>query len=157
MIHDRLVVANDTTLAFMMLLTVKLSDKKAYIYKLFKELWKNTCVECQICFELIKDDGVIVVSSHQTLNLEKMFHSACLARWWTTTSTRRDPFNRQVKSTFNFPPKTLDECCALLNSVKGFIGEERADIMYSREFKRVHAQNLLDIEVNFESLLRYKR
>ncbi|AWW14410.1 hypothetical protein KM620_gp050 [Hyposidra talaca nucleopolyhedrovirus] len=142
--------------SYIMLITINLQDKKAYLYRLFHRLWTECHVECQICFDKITDDGVIIVSDHATLNLEKMFHVNCLQRWYETTNNRaRDPFNRPIKYKFNFPPKSMTECSALLDCVKGFIGEQQNDQKFGIEFERVQTLELIDIELDFASLLTY--
>ncbi|QHB21688.1 ac53 [Artaxa digramma nucleopolyhedrovirus] len=139
-----------------MLITINLHDKQAYLYRMFNDLWSGCVIECRICFERITDDGVIVVSDHATLNLEKMFHVDCLNRWYASTANKhRDPFNRCIKYKFNFPPKSLEECSAMLNQIKGFIGDERADKQYAVEFERVQNVEALDVELDFDKLLTY--
>ncbi|QWO71573.1 AC53-like protein [Orgyia pseudotsugata single capsid nuclopolyhedrovirus] len=137
-----------------MLITINLKDKKVYLYRLFHQLWADATVECQICFDRIADDGVVVVSDHATLNLEKMFHMRCFDRWKASARNKqRDPFNRPIKYQFNFPPKSFEECSFMLDRIKGFIGEEKADKQYSQEYERVQSENVLDIEVDFNKLL----
>ncbi|ABY65767.1 hypothetical protein [Orgyia leucostigma nucleopolyhedrovirus] len=137
-----------------MLITINLQDKKTYLYRLFHQQWSSVTVECQICFDKISDDGLVIVSDHATLNLEKMFHIACFSRWYATARNKqRDPFNRPIKYKFNFPPKSLDECSLLLDHIKGFIGEENADKQYSKMYDRVNNEALLDIEIDFGKLL----
>nr|WUR10798.1 ac53 [Calliteara abietis nucleopolyhedrovirus] len=139
-----------------MLVTVNLQDKTLYLYRRFYLLWSNVTVECQICFDKITTDGVIIVSEHATLNLEKMFHAKCLNKWNATTQNKqRDPFNRQIKFKFNFPPKSLEECSIMLEHTRGFIGEEPADKQYSLEYNRVQNEPTLDIELDLDSLLAY--
>ncbi|AGR56793.1 ubiquitin ligase [Hemileuca sp. nucleopolyhedrovirus] len=139
-----------------MLITINLQNKNAYLYRLFIELWKKSTVECQICFDRIIDDGIIIISEHATLNIEKMFHVTCFRKWYSSTSNKqRDPFNRPIKYKFNFPPKSFEECSAMLDKIKGFIGEEKTDKQYSFEYKRAHDQNVLDVELNFDRLLSY--
>ncbi|ABM45819.1 unknown protein [Spodoptera frugiperda multiple nucleopolyhedrovirus] len=137
-----------------MLITINLKDKKSHLFRMFNELWKRSVVECQICFERINNDGVVAVTEYKTLNLEKMFHASCLQRW--KRERNRDPFNRNVKFYFNFPPKTLDECSSLLDNMTGFIGEQDVDRFYADEFNRVNEHHVLDMELDFDNLLRYK-
>ncbi|AHH82634.1 ORF-45 [Buzura suppressaria nucleopolyhedrovirus] len=139
-----------------MLITINLQDKKEYLYRLFQQLWPECHVECQICFDKITDNGVIIVSDHSTLNLDKMFHVDCLQKWYDTTHNRaRDPFNRLIKFKFNFPPKSMDECSVLLDCVKGFIGEEPSDRKFAMEFMRVQTCETIDIDLDFANLLTY--
>ncbi|ACO53490.1 DUF855 [Euproctis pseudoconspersa nucleopolyhedrovirus] len=139
-----------------MLITINMHDKQAYLYRLFNDLWPEFVVECRICFDRITDDGVVVVSDHATLNLEKMFHVDCLNKWYASTKNKNlDPFNRRIKYKFNFPPKSLEECCAMLNQIKGFIGDEQVDRNYATEFERVQTVKALDVEIDFEKLLTY--
>ncbi|AIU41277.1 ac53 [Sucra jujuba nucleopolyhedrovirus] len=156
MIAALLLQHNVRFIVFMMLITINLQDKKAYLYRLFQTMWSECVVECQICFDRIGDDGIIIVSEHATLNLEKMFHVDCLQKWYATTQNRtRDPFNRTIKYKFHFPPKSLDECCAMLDRIKGFIGENSTDQMFSIEYDRINSEDNLDIELQFDGLLRY--
>jgi hypothetical protein len=137
-----------------MLITLHLKDKTYYLYKKFKTMWNDCVVECQICFDRIENDGVIAVTDYKTLNIEKMFHASCIQRW--RNENARDPFNRNVKFWFNFPPKCLEECAALLERIKGFIGDETADKCYAAEYSRVQSEEEIDIDVDFESLLSYE-
>jgi Baculovirus U-box/Ring-like domain len=139
-----------------MLVTVNVQDKSAYLYRMFKEVWTKCAVECQICFDRIGDDGLVAVTDYKTLNVEKMFHEACLRRWQRERS--RDPFNRNVKFYFNFPPKNEGECKSLLAQMTGFIGDDQADKRYSNEYTRVSADDMpmIDVELDLLSLLRYK-
>nr|QGX02382.1 maco-A 137 [Mamestra configurata nucleopolyhedrovirus A] len=137
-----------------MLITLHVQDKKGYLYRLFNKLWSECTIECGICFDRIIDDGVVAVTDYKTLNIEKMFHSGCLRRW--QRERNRDPFNRNVKYYFNFPPKSENECASLLDQTIGFIGDEHADRLYGDEYRRVHDANELDLELDFSSLLRYK-
>lgn len=121
---------------------------------MFNKLWPQCFVECQICFERIKNDGVVAVTEYKTLNLEKMFHASCLQRWQREHA--RDPFNRNVKFYFNFPPKSKDECLALLDQMTGFIGDEPVDRNYASEFQRVDREHILDVDLDFCRLLQYK-
>lgn len=121
---------------------------------MFNDLWKRSVVECQICFERILDDGVVAVTEYRTLNLEKMFHASCLQRWKRERS--RDPFNRNVKFYFNFPPRNEHECASLLEHMTGFIGDEPVDKFYASEFRRVNEANVIDVELDFGDLLKYK-
>ncbi|ADB84385.1 hypothetical protein [Apocheima cinerarium nucleopolyhedrovirus] len=131
-------------------------DKKAYMYRLFKEMWQSIEVTCPICYDKIENDGIVIVSEHATLNLEKMFHKSCLAKWYASTHNKqRDPFNRVIKYKFHFPPKTFEECSCMLDQIKGFIGDERADKVYKIEYERVNQQKELDIELDFDKLLKY--
>nr|AJR20328.1 orf-52 protein [Lymantria dispar multiple nucleopolyhedrovirus] len=142
-----------------MLLTLRAGrDKREYLFRTFNRLWRRVSVECCICFDRIGDDGLIIVSEHATLNLEKMFHVACFERWALSSASangRRDPFNRNVKYKFNFPPKTKRECASLLEQIRGFIGEQSVDRLYSDEYQRIMGEDRLDLEVDFEKLLRY--
>ncbi|ABF47372.1 ac53-like protein [Clanis bilineata nucleopolyhedrovirus] len=140
----------------MMLVTVDISNKNAYLFRLFNNLWKSCSVECQICFDRIIDDGLVIVSDYGTLNLEKMFHSSCWDRWFRVEKRGRDPFNRPIKYKFNFPPKSLNECEFMLKQIKGFIGEEDADKLFANEFDRVIHQRTLDVELDFARLLKVK-
>ncbi|AIE47865.1 ac53-like protein [Peridroma alphabaculovirus] len=137
-----------------MLITINVQDRKGYLYRRFHALWAQCTVECQICFEVIANDGVVAVTEYKTLNLEKMFHAACLQRWQRERA--RDPFNRNVKFYFNFPPKSVDECSALLDQTTGFIGDEAADKRYATEYRRVHEESTLDVDLDFSRLLSYK-
>lgn len=137
-----------------MLITINVQNKHGYLYRSFNKLWTECTVECQICFDRIGADGVVAVTDYKTLNLEKMFHADCLRRWQRERS--RDPFNRNVKFYFNFPPKTEDECASLLAQMTGFIGDEPADKQYASEFKRVSAEDALDVDLDFAKLLQYK-
>ncbi|AAR28824.1 ORF60 [Leucania separata nucleopolyhedrovirus] len=135
-----------------MLITIDVNDKDSYVFKLFKRLWNSCEVECQICFDRILDEGVIAVTDRAALNIEKMFHSHCLERW--RRENRRDPFNRNVKMWFNFPPKTLQETRHLLEEMSGgFIGDQTADKLFANEYERVHNARHLDMEIDFEKLL----
>ncbi|AYN45057.1 se97 [Alphabaculovirus alterspexiguae] len=136
-----------------MLITINLQDKKGYLYRLFRDLWTECAIECQICFDCIIDDGVVAITEYGTLNLEKMFHAKCLQRW--QRERNRDPFNRNVKFYFNFPPKSEEECASLLDQMRGFIGEETADKRYADEFRRVNDERLLDVDLDFSRLLTY--
>ncbi|QYC92758.1 AC53 [Trabala vishnou gigantina nucleopolyhedrovirus] len=140
-----------------MLITINLQDKKAYLYRLFQDLWTQSTVECQICFDKIVERGIVIVSEHATLNLEKMFHGECFARWYSTaTNKHRDPFNRPIKYKFNFPPTSMEECSFMLDQIRGFIGEEQTDKQYSMEYNRVLVENsVMDIELDFNKLLSY--
>nr|QBI90262.1 hypothetical protein [Trichoplusia ni single nucleopolyhedrovirus] len=139
-----------------MLITVNLQNKDEYIYKTFKRMWNEYKIECQICFDLIENDGVIAVTEYRTLNLEKMFHQSCLKRW--QRERNRDPFNRNVKFWFDFPPKSLEQCSALLEHMKGFIGDQQPDKDYADEYNRiVKEDSVIDIELDFEKLLSYTR
>nr|ANS70936.1 ac53-like protein [Lymantria dispar multiple nucleopolyhedrovirus] len=142
-----------------MLLTLDLHKKKdEHLFRLFAQLWKEAHVECSICFDRIGDDGLVIVSDHATLNLEKMFHVGCFERWTSTAASargRRDPFNRNVKFKFNFPPKTMTECASLLREIRGFIGEESVDKVYSFEYERIHNEKRLDLELDLMKLLKY--
>ncbi|ACI47481.1 ORF110 [Spodoptera eridania nucleopolyhedrovirus] len=137
-----------------MLITINLQDKKSYLFRMFNDLWRQSVVECQICFERIARDGLVAVTEYKTLNLEKMFHASCLQRWKRERS--RDPFNRNVKFYFNFPPRNEDECASLLEHMTGFIGDQPVDIFYSQEFQRVNSERVLDVELDFSNLLKYK-
>jgi hypothetical protein len=121
---------------------------------MFNDLWRQSVVECQICFERIARDGLVAVTEYKTLNLEKMFHASCLQRW--KRERNRDPFNRNVKFYFNFPPRNEDECASLLEHMTGFIGDQPIDIFYSQEFQRVNSERVLDVELDFSNLLKYK-
>ncbi|AAZ38283.1 ORF-117 [Agrotis segetum nucleopolyhedrovirus A] len=121
---------------------------------MFKQMWPKCMVECQICFGRICNDGVVAVSEYKTLNLEKMFHNTCLRRWQRENT--RDPFNRNVKFYFSFPPKSESECSALLDQMTGFIGDEPADREYAAEYQRANREPVLDFELDFGSLLLYK-
>lgn len=138
-----------------MLITIHLQDKKAYLYRLFRSLWKQAFVECGICLERVHDDGVVIVSDYATLNLEKMFHAACLKKWWKQSGKYKDPFNRTVKYTFNFPPKSFEECSSMLDIIKGFIGDENTDKLYSIEYQRVKDQNSIDVYFDLDDLFNY--
>lgn len=117
-------------------------------------MWSEYKIECQICFDRIENDGVIAVTEYRTLNLEKMFHQSCLKRW--QREHNRDPFNRNVKYWFDFPPKSLEQCSALLEHMKGFIGDQRPDKDYAEEYNRiVKEDSVIDIELDFEKLLSY--
>ncbi|AKC91727.1 ac53 [Lambdina fiscellaria nucleopolyhedrovirus] len=139
-----------------MLITVNVHDKKSYLFQTFKRLWKQHRVECKICLDVIVNDGVIVVTEHATLNLDKMFHGSCLNKWYATGGRFRDPFNRAVKYKFNFPPKTLDECGVMLDQITGFIGDEAPDKAFALQYKKVHEQQLMDVDLDFEKMLTYK-
>lgn len=137
-----------------MLITISLADKDAYLFKLFKELWQRSEVECGICTDRIGErEGVIAVTEQAKLNIEKMFHAHCLNRW--RQEHRRDPFNRNVKMWFNFPPRTLREARELLNCVNGFIGDQDADRLFAEEYDRAHSNSHIDMELDFASLLNY--
>ncbi len=139
-----------------MLLTVNLLNKDEYVYKTFKKMWSEYIVECQICFDRIYQDGVIAVTQNKKLNLEKMFHSACIKRWLSMHN--RDPFNREVRYWFDFPPKNSTQCTDLLNLIDGFIGEQQADKVFGDEYQRlVIDESVIDINIDLEGLLKYKR
>ncbi|AKN80637.1 hypothetical protein [Perigonia lusca single nucleopolyhedrovirus] len=141
-----------------MLLTIDLLNKKEYLYRLFRKMWKEYTVECQICFDRIHDDGVVIVSEYGTLNLEKMFHISCWDRWYVSTSggrRQRDPFNRPIKFKFNFPPKTFEECSFMLDQIKGFIGDESVDKNFSLEYQRAQEESVVDIEIDLNNLLKF--
>ncbi|AUV65383.1 hypothetical protein [Alphabaculovirus myunipunctae] len=135
-----------------MLITVHIQDKSAYTYRMFKDLWSKCTVECQICFDRITNDGLVAITDYKTLNIDKMFHSACLRRWQRERTT--DPFNRKVKFYFNFPPKDVDECESLLAQMKGFIGDEDVDRRFAVEYERINAAEL-DVEIDLDGLLCY--
>ncbi|AIZ48672.1 asb115 [Agrotis segetum nucleopolyhedrovirus B] len=137
-----------------MLITINLKDKKSYLYRMFNRLWSQSFVQCQICLDRIINGGVVAVTEYKTLNLEKMFHAACLQRWQREHT--RDPFNRNVKFYFNFPPKSEDECSALLDQMTGFIGDQPVDKQYASEYKRVNDENIIDVDLDFSQLLKYK-
>ncbi|AKR17293.1 hypothetical protein [Urbanus proteus nucleopolyhedrovirus] len=136
-----------------MLITINVTDKENYLFRLFQKLWAQSNVECQICLDRISNDGVVAVTDYYTLNLEKMFHASCLKRW--KQSNTKDPFNRNVKFYFNFPPQHYEECVSLLNIIKGFIGDQHVDKLYASEYERVHNEPVLDCELDFAKLLSY--
>jgi hypothetical protein len=137
-----------------MLITLHVQDKKGYLYRMFNKLWSECSIECQICYDKICNDGVVAITDYRTLNLEKMFHSACIQRWQRERA--RDPFNRNVKFYFNFPPKSEDECSSLLDQTVGFIGDQDADKLFANEYRRVNDEPVLDMELDLFSLLQYK-
>lgn len=147
-----------------MLVTLEIDDRNAYMFKLFKSTWNRFLVECQICFDRIHEgEGVIAVTDYATLNVEKMFHDRCLTRW--RSENRRDPFNRNVRMWFNFPPRDVAETKALLQNIKGFIGDEHVDRSFADEYERIMVGDAggggggdgvrkIDFDVDFESLLQ---
>lgn len=118
-------------------------------------MWLDHAVECQICFDKINNDGVIGVTHNKKLNLEKMFHASCITRWLSMHN--RDPFNREVRYWFDFPPKNQTQFTDLLMLVDGFIGEQQADKAFGEEYQRLIVdENVIDIELDMERLLKYK-
>ncbi|QEI03594.1 hypothetical protein [Rachiplusia nu nucleopolyhedrovirus] len=139
-----------------MLLTVNLLNKDEFVFKTFKRMWSEYVIECQICFDRIICDGVIGVTNNKKLNLEKMFHAACIKRWLSMHN--RDPFNRDVRYWFDFPPKSFNQCSDLMALIDGFIGEHQADKAFGEEFRRLtFEESFIDIELDFEDLLKYKQ
>ncbi|AXS67703.1 ac53-like protein [Cryptophlebia peltastica nucleopolyhedrovirus] len=136
-----------------MLLIINLQDKSDFLFRSFIKLWKDTFVECQICYEKIENDGEVAITDNGSINLEKMFHSKCITRW--RLENTRDPFNRNVKFWFNFPPKNQAECSALVNQIKKFIGDNETDKKYGAEFKRVNEESCIDVDIDFTNLLHY--
>lgn len=136
-----------------MLITVVANDKAQHMYKSFKQIWSECTVECQICFDRIHDEGVVAVTQCCTINIEKMFHAECLKRWHRENN--RDPFNRNVRYWYTFPPRSLVECASLLEKIKNFIGDQEADKKFHDEYNRLQNAKYLDIDLNFDKLLRY--
>jgi Baculovirus U-box/Ring-like domain len=135
-----------------MLLTLRLNDKEDYLYRLFKALWKEYTIECKICFDNIDNDGIVAITDYHTINLEKMFHSDCLKRWQRERT--HDPFNRNVKFYFTFPPQNKEECLALLKTINDFIGDDDVDQRFRDEYKRVYEEPILDIEIDLLEMLK---
>lgn len=136
-----------------MFCTFCLKDRNYYMFKLFKDYWPTCTTECQICLEKIDDNGgIVAMPDTGMLNLEKMFHEQCIQRW--RREHTRDPFNRVIKYYFNFPPKTLEECNAMLRETKGFIGDHEIDRVYKRVYQRVTQEDALDIELDFRHFFK---
>ncbi|ACF05336.1 hypothetical protein [Adoxophyes orana nucleopolyhedrovirus] len=136
-----------------MLVIVSLNDKTEYLYRSFKQMWKNSFIECHICYDKINNDGIVAITDNGNINLEKMFHNDCIKRWRQSNS--RDPFNRNVKFWFQFPPQTLMDCKNLIDQINKFIGDHDADKKFAQEFERVNNNFVLDIELDFEKMMRY--
>lgn len=137
-----------------MLLTVYLKDKQYYLFKLFKEIWPLCTTECRICLEQLSvEGGVVGIPDNGMLNLDKMFHGKCIERW--KTGRNRDPFNRAIKYYFTFPPPTLQECKALLEHTRGFIGDDEIDSVYKKVYQRVLTEDALDVELNFARFFKH--
>ncbi|UZE89771.1 U-box/RING-like domain protein [Parapoynx stagnalis nucleopolyhedrovirus] len=135
-----------------MLLSVCLKDRTSYMLRLFKDFWTSCTTECQICLEIINENGIVGMPDTGLLNLEKMFHVQCIERW--RRERTRDPFNRVIRYYFPFPPRTLDECEIMLNEIKGFIGEHDIDRVYREVYRRVNTEEVLDIELNFKKYIK---
>ncbi|AAP29834.1 unknown [Choristoneura fumiferana multiple nucleopolyhedrovirus] len=137
-----------------MLLTVHLKDKQYYLYKMFKEIWSSCTTECRICLETLGvEGGVVGVPDNGLLNLDKMFHAECIARWKNGYS--RDPFNRAIRYYFAFPPPTVHECKTLLEHTRGFIGDDEMDRVYKVVYQRVTTENAIDVELDFARYFKH--
>lgn len=137
----------------MLLLTLHLADKSFHMFESFKKYWSLYKTECQICLEPIEStSGIVGLPDTGMLNLEKMFHAECIQRW--RREHTRDPFNRHIKYYFTFPPPTVDECKNILKEIKGFIGDQEIDRVYSALYQRITNEQFLDIELDFRKFLK---
>ncbi|BBD51466.1 hypothetical protein [Samia ricini nucleopolyhedrovirus] len=137
-----------------MLLTVHLKDRQYYLFKLFWEIWPACAAECSICLDALgAAGGVVGLPDSGLLNLDKMFHAECIARW--KREHARDPFNRAIRYYFAFPPPTLHECRALLQHTRGFIGDDDTDRRYAAVHRRVTTEDALDVELDFARFFKH--